>query len=120
MLKRLILVLYFMSLPVFAGVYENAMSGTKNVLLYMYTDECKMCKVYTPFFNQLAKKHTDIKFVKINAHSFEGAKLMRKFGGGYVPFVVLSSPKTKNTSVVNPYCSVDEICMERVLKNFKG
>ena len=120
MLKRLVLVLFLLSLPVFAGTYEDALSGNKNVLLYMYTDECSMCKAYTPFFNKLAKEHADINFVKVNAHTFEGAKLMRKFGARYVPFVVLSSPKTKNTSVVNPYCSIDEICMERAIKNFKG
>jgi len=120
MLKRLVLALFFVSLPAFAGLYDNAMSGNKNVLLYLYTDECKMCKAYTPFFNKLSKEHTDINFVKINAHTYEGAKLMRKFGSGYVPFIVLSNPKTKNTSVVNPYCSIDELCMERVLKKFKG
>ena len=118
MLKKIVFVLCFLVLPVFAGVYEEAMSGSKNVLLYMYTDECKMCKAYTPFFNQLAKEHKDMKFVKINAHSFEGMKLMRKFGVRYVPFVVLSSPKTKKTSVINPYCSIDELCMERAIKNF--
>ena len=120
MLKRLVLVLCFLCLPVFAGTYEDALSGNKNVLLYMYTDECSTCKAYTPFFNQLAREHTDMKFVKVNAHSFEGMKLMMKFGVRYVPFVVLSSPKTKNTSVVNPYCSMDELCMERAIKNFKG
>ena len=120
MLKRFVLVLCFLCLPVFAGTYENALSGNKNVLLYLYTDECSMCKAYTPFFNKLTKEHTDINFVKINAHTLDGAKLMRKFGARYVPFVVLSSPKMKNTSVISPYCSMDELCMERAIKNFKG
>ena len=112
--------LYILSLPVFAGEYENAMAGKNNVLLYLYTDECRMCQAYTPFFNKLSQKHTDVKFVKINANSYDGVRLVRKFGVRYIPFVVLSSPKTKNTSVINPYCSIDELCMERVLKKFKG
>ena len=120
MLKRLLLLLCFLCLPVFAGTYEDALSGSKNVLLYMYTDECSMCKAFTPLYNKLAKEHKDINFVKVNAHTFEGVKLMRKFGASYVPFVVLSSPKAKSASVINPYCSMDEICMERVIKNFKG
>lgn len=118
MLIRLILVLCFLGLPVFAGTYEDAMSGNKNVLLYLYTDRCGMCQLYSQIYNKLAKSHTDMKFVKVNANSADGFNLMRKFSVQYVPFVVLSNPKTKKTSVVNPYCSIDEICMERAIKNF--
>ena len=79
-----------------------------------------MCKQFSPFFDKFAAKHKEFKYVKADAHTLDGAKLMMKYGVRYVPFIVLTNPKSKKNVVINPYCSIDEICLERALRGFKG
>jgi thiol-disulfide isomerase/thioredoxin len=109
----------FTALPSFAGVYEDALKGKENVLLYLYTPYCRTCKLMEPYFDQTVKSHDNLKGVKVNAQTVYGSRLMYKFNGRHVPYIVMSSPKGKKSVMVEPGCLVDEVCVERVLKGLK-
>ena len=120
MLKKLyILSILLLFSNVYAGVFEDAMSKQNNVLLYLYSNDCSMCNQFLPIYDSLSQSHKDITFVKVDAETSYGINLMRKFKGLYVPFVVISSPKSKKHAVINPYCVIDTICIERAIKSFK-
>ena len=119
MLKRVIAFIVFMSVSAaYAGVFEDAMSKQKTVLLYLYSNDCNMCNKFLPVYNELKKTNNDVNFIKVDADTQYGYGLMKKFKGFYVPFVVLASPKTKKHAVINPYCSFDEVCIKRAIKSF--
>ena len=110
----------FYAIPVFAGIYENAVAGNKDVLLYLYTKDCMMCKRFDPEFEHLKKVYPNLNFISVDAETAYGARLMWKFRGRYVPYLVLTKHKSSKSAVIHPSCSLDEMCMERVLKEFKG
>ncbi len=118
MKKLITIIMVLMVLPVYAGVYEDALKSNKSVLLYIYTSDCSACKKFTPVYNQLAKSHPDVKFVKADADTLYGLNLLKKFKGRYIPYVVMTDSKTKKSSVISPYCTVDKLCLERALKAF--
>jgi len=120
MLKKILLILCLITLPVFAGVYESALSGDKDVVLYLYTQDCMMCQRFNPKFEQLKKTYLDLKFVSVDAETPYGSRLMWKFRARYVPFLVLTGHKTGKSAEIKPSCSLDEMCMGRALKGFKG
>lgn len=119
MIKRLlfILILFCISLPVFAGAFEDAIKTNNNVLLYLYTPECRYCNEFNPIYQDLVKNYgKECYFVKINAATPYGAGLMKKFRSRYVPFVVVAD--TKNNSYINisANCLLDYVCSEKTLK----
>lgn len=120
MFKRLVILLYLLCIPAYAGIYDEALKGNKNVLLYLYTSDCRACRSFVNVYDELAKTNKDFKFVKVDAETKEGLSLMRKFRGYYVPYIVLTNPQSKKSAVIKPYCSMDSLCLERALKNFKG
>ena len=120
-MKNLVtLLMLFCITPVYAGVYEDAMKGDKDVLLYLYTPYCKACNVMQPYFDDVIKSHKELNGVKVNADTFYGMSLMRKFKGRYVPYIVFSSPRTGKSVSINYSCVMDDVCMERALKGLKG
>lgn len=110
------LLLLIFSLSVYAGEYEDAMNGNKNVLLYLYASYCKTCDAFTPFFNEIKKTHQDLECIMVDADSRYGRGLMRKYRGYYIPYILLANPKTKKVAKIQPSCAVDTICLERALK----
>ena len=56
--------------------------------------------------------------VKADADTLYGLNLLKKFKGRYIPYVVMTDSKTKKSSVISPYCTVDKLCLERALKAF--
>ena len=107
-------------MPAFAGVYENAVSGDKDVILYLYTQDCMMCKRFNPRFEQLKKIYPDLNFVAVDAETPYGSRLMWKFRAKYVPFLILTGHKSGKSAVIKPSCTMDEMCMNRALKGFNG
>ena len=60
MIKRLLLIFALcVSLPAFAGVFEDALKTGNNVFLYLYTPECKYCNEFNPVYQRLAKNYGD-------------------------------------------------------------
>ena len=121
MLKRLLILLsLFFVLPANAGELEDALSKHPNVFLYLYTPECGYCTRFTPKYEKLSKVYdSSYGFVKINANTAYGYKLMRQYGARYVPFVVLVKSKNNYAAQVQTACLMDTPCMDKVLGNFK-
>ena len=119
MKKLLIMLLLLTGLPSFAGVYEDALKGNDYVLLYLHTSYCKTCKLMEPYFDKTVKSHNNLKGVKVDAQTAYGSRLMYKFNGRHVPYIVMSSPKGKKSVTIEAGCLIDEVCIERVLKGLK-
>ena len=120
MLKKVFVIFLLLLSPVYAGVFEDAMKGNDNILLYIYGENCSMCKTFAPVIDNFSQTHKNLMYVKVSADTQYGMNLMRKFNGRYVPFVVIISPKSKKSAVITPYCSINEMCLERAVKSFKG
>ena len=119
MLKRLVLILSFLSLPVFAGTFEDAMKTNNYVFLYLYTSDCGYCKRFLPIYEKLAKTETGVKFVKVDAQTLYGYNLMRNFRASYVPFVILVNSKTKSGAQIPSDCILQLACAQKAIKEFK-
>ena len=105
-------------IPVFAGELEDALSKNKNVFLYFYTPECSYCSKFTPRYNKLSKMYDKhYTFIKLNASTHYGYSIWRKFGGKYVPYIVLINSKN-NAAQIDPNCLINTECTERVLMKF--
>ncbi len=119
MIKKLLtfIILCFMG-QVFAGEFENAVKSNKFVFLYLYSPDCGYCQKFQPVYNKLAKENKDFSFVKVNTYNIDGYKLMRKFKGRYVPYIILYNSEQQNAAQVSPACYMNEVCMTRALKEF--
>ena len=120
MFKKCLLILLIISvLPVFAGELENALSKDKKVFLYLYTPDCGYCTKFTPRYDKLSKMYDgQYSFVKVDASTPYGYQLMRKYGGRYVPFVLLLNPKKHNGVQLAPSCLANRECVEKSMKEF--
>ena len=109
MIKKMFLfICLFLTIPAFAGVYEDAVAGNKDVFLYIYTKNCMMCQKFNPEFEQLKKAYPNLKFISVDAETPYGSRLMWKFRGRYVPYLVLTKHKSGKSAVIQPSCSLDE------------
>ena len=108
------------ALPVFAGEYENALKKSDSVFLYLYSSDCRTCKAFDKIYYDMAKQNNDFEFVRINADTPYGARLIRKFKGKFVPYIILTNSKTNRSVNVIHSCVMDEMCLIRALKSFKG
>ena len=111
----------FLTLPVFAGEFEDALVKYDNVFLYIYTPDCSVCRQFDEKYKKLAKiydKHYG--FVKVDASNAYGRILLRSFWGQYVPFVVLVSEKNRTASRIEPDCIMDMACLEKSIKDFQN
>ena len=116
--KVLVFLVLLLSLPTEAGVLEAAVETNNPVFLYLYTPECSYCKKFDSKYNKIRNKHTEYKYIKLNANQAYGNSLMRKYHGGYVPYIVLISKKLNKSAVVSPMCAMDDICVDLALKGF--
>lgn len=119
MFKKLLLTLCLLGLmPVFAGELEDALAKNKAVFLYLYTPDCGYCTRFTPRYNKLAKMYDKkYTFVKLDASTMYGYKTFIKYGGRYVPYVLLIKPNNK-VKQVDTDCLAVNVCTEQALMNF--
>ncbi len=121
MLKKYLLIFLLVSgmLPAFTGELENAFLKDRNVFLYLYTSDCGYCTKFSPQYNKLSKMYDgQYSFVKVDASTPYGYQLMRKYGGRYVPFVLLLNPKKHNGVQLAPSCLANRECVEKSMKEF--
>lgn len=125
MSKRFLLIFIFVLLGVCsvkAGELENALKNNEQVFLYMYTPNCGYCKKFNPLYNQIAEKYkSQYKFVKVDASTPYGSTIFRKYGGRYVPYVVVLNSKAAKNDVlqISPNCLLELACVDVVLGNIK-
>ena len=120
MLKKCLLILVLtLFLPAFAGEVENAINKGYNVFLYLYTPNCGYCKKFSPRYDKLSKMYDgQYNFFKIDASTDYGRDLIIKYRGMYVPYVLLLN--NKKGVQVHPDCLMDNVCIERNMKYFRG
>ena len=120
MLKKIILTLFLSSLlPVYAGIYEDALNSGKNMFLYLYTPTCGSCKHFNPVYYKLASENkNNCFFLKINANTEYGYKIFKSFNGRYVPDVILIKGDTKEASRMQSSCLHDFSCADDTIKNY--
>lgn len=122
MLKRLLyifIVSLFLGLPAFAGVYEDAMKTNNYLLLYLYSARCKYCVRFEPVYHNLARIYGNkCKFIKVDAVTPYGQKLMMNFNGTYVPYVIMRNNINGKTMQIEPGCLLEKACVDYKVKNF--
>ncbi|MBQ9280084.1 MAG: thioredoxin [Clostridia bacterium] len=74
---------------------EEVLKSTQKVLVDFYADWCEPCNLLSPLVAEVAKEHSDVKFVKVDTD--ENEKLANQYGVVYIPTLVL----IENGDVVN-------------------
>lgn len=120
MLKRILLIAVLsLLLPANAGEYEDAMKNSNCVFLYLYTTECGYCTKFNPIYNKIQANYSNkCKFLKIDASSDYGRKLMKDLGAYYVPYVLLINNKNNKAGKVSPQCLLNYACMQDATNKF--
>ena len=113
-----LLVILFFSNIAHAGVYEDALAKNNYVFLYFYSPDCRTCNIFNPIFDNMKAKNKDYEFVKVNVQTFYGMRLLSKFKGQYIPYIILTNSKQKKSVNVNHTCVMDEVCLTRAMKSF--
>ena len=116
----LVLVLFLAVNAVYAGSYEDAVAKNNNVFLYLYSKDCKTCKEFEPILNKIQNQNKDYAFVRADVYTPYERQLMINFKGRYVPYIVLTDVKKNKSVNISHSCAMDEICLMRAMKSFKG
>ena len=120
MFRKILIIIALLTMNVaYAGSYEDALKKNDKVFMYLYIPQCKTCKAFDNIYYNLQKQIKDYGFVRINAETAYGARLLAKYKGMYVPYIILTDSKTKKSVNVNHTCVMDEVCLIRVMKSFK-
>ena len=116
--KYLIALVAMLILPVFAGDVENAVCRGHNVLLYLYSQDCGYCKLFSKKYDKLSKMYDgQYNFFKLDAGTPYGHDLLVRYKGTYVPYVILI--RNNKTHRVEPKCLLEMACVEKELKDFR-
>ena len=120
MKKFVVFIILSLLIPAFANEVNDALSGGSDVLVYFYSPSCISCKKFNPIFDEITKARKDIKCVKVNVETKDGASIFKKYHGFYIPYLIITSSKSKKTVSVSPSCAYDNMCLERVIKHIKS
>ena len=102
-----------------AGEFEVALQSKQKIFLYLYTPDCGYCKRFNPVYNKLVESEKGYKFIKVDASTPYGSNLLAKYGGRYVPYVLLLNSSSKGTIQISPSCLGDVACVKNVLNDVK-
>ena len=121
-MKKFVIALIFILflIPVFAAQYDNTTSSRqKKMVIYLYTNECGVCKRFNPIFNSISSKYGQkCTFKKINANTQEGYNVLRRFNVRYVPFVIIQDNAARDARPIEYGCFMDHSCFDAVVDNF--
>lgn len=121
MLKKLLIIFALFTVNIaYAGSYENALEKNDKVFLYLYSPVCGTCSMFNKIYNNLKLSNPEFAYVKVNAETPYGSRLMMKFRARYVPYIILTNSKTGKSVNVNHSCVMDDVCLIRAMKSFKG
>jgi thiol-disulfide isomerase/thioredoxin len=110
---------FLIGVSVFAGDYESTIQGNNNVFMYLYTPSCGYCNKFNPIYENLKKSYSSkCQFVKIDATTSRGQYYAKKFGGNYVPFVVLSKNHGNSMMQIPPSCLINYACANKATKSY--
>lgn len=118
-MKKFILLILFLgvSLVVLANNVK-AQSHTKT-LLYLYSPNCTYCVKFEPIFHKVSKAFAGkCNFKKVDVRTAEGQKLMQKYNGVFVPYVLILDDKTDYEAFISPNCIISYACTSSAVENF--
>lgn len=117
MLRILLSILFFLVIsPVYSGEFENAINNNSKVLLYLYTDECRYCRMFNPIYTKLEKEFgSKCKFLKINSYTKEGRNLMINLNAVFVPNIIMFNTKKNEMARVQPNCYLNYSCISNAI-----
>ena len=122
MMKKFLLILSLLiSLPVFAGEYEDALKEGGPAFLYLHTNYCKYCKQFNPIYEKLAQANKNsCRFISVDADTKYGQYLMYQLKGRYIPLVVMVDSRRQFMINIPPDCLLDYACVDKEVKEFIG
>ena len=121
MIKKYLLILSFLiySIPVSASELEKLFNRNDKLFLYLHTSNCAYCIKFSPIYEKLRKKYSDkCDFIKMNANTQQGYRLMYETRASYVPNVIIADTKKQLLSKITPDCLLNETCVNKIVKNF--
>ena len=115
------LLILFLGSRVIAGELEQALNNGQDTFLYLYTQRCGYCTKFAPRYNKLSKMYDGrYKFIKVDADTPYGNRILRSYGGYYVPYVILLNSKKNKAIQISPSCLEDLVCIEGKMKDFRS
>ena len=85
----------------------------------MYTKTCGYCDKFQPIYTKISSKYPKAcRFLKIDANTPYGSKLMNDLNARYVPFVVLIDVKKQTLQQLVPNCLIDYSCTKDAVQRF--
>lgn len=114
-----LILLLFISLPVFSGELENAVNKNSKVFLYMYMPSCTYCEKFKPLLDKVVVKYNKkLAVAKVDITTPYGKGVMRTFDTFYVPCVILLDYKKQTMHRVDPKCMLDFACLKDAVDEF--
>ena len=84
----------------FKNIFEN--SGKRLLVIDLYADWCKPCKLLAPILEEIAKEHSDgTDFYKVNIDELKSIAAL--FGVQNIPYVVFLKEKKVVQSIIGLY-----------------
>ena len=115
----LCLLLFLNSLPTLAGVVEDAMKTQDKVFIYIYTKNCGYCVKFNPIYNEVVKKFSNkCKFIKLDAETPYGMRVMQDLQGVFVPYTIMIDNKHKKLYRLQADCLLDYACTANAVEVF--
>ena len=119
-MKRLIILILFL-LGVTISVFANNIQTKSNTktFLYLYIPDCSYCVKFEPIFIKVSEAFAGkCNFKKVDARTKEGQKLMQKYNGFFVPYVLILDNKTDYKAYISPNCILSYACTSSAVDKF--
>ena len=102
-------------------MFENNVKAQANTktMLYLYSSDCGYCVKFEPIFKKVSEAFAGkCNFKKVDARSIEGQKLMQKYNGVFVPYVLIIDDSTDYKAFISPNCILSYACTSNAIGNF--
>lgn len=118
-MKKLVLLLLLLGVSVSVFANNIRMQANTKTLLYLYSPSCGYCVKFEPIFKKVSETFAGkCIFKKVDASSAEGQKLMQKYNGVFVPYVLILDDKTNYKAYISPNCIMSYACTSSAVENF--
>ena len=120
MLKNVFFVLLlFIIQSAFPNEVISESNNFHKQFIYLYTANCGYCVKFNPIYNKIEKSYKSrCKFLKVDANSQFGQKLMQEFNAYYVPYVVMLDNDKKTLQRLTPQCLLNYACIKDSVDKF--
>ena len=114
-------VIFLLFLGVTFNVFVNSVQAQANTktLLYLYSSDCGYCIKFNPIYKKISEAFAGkCNFKKVDARTAEGQRLMQKYNGVFVPYVLIIDDEKNYKAYLTPNCILSYACTSSAVENF--